>query len=349
MNNNYFKTYIYLLYAPLIGLLVFTFGCSSSESNQRSIVSAPRENQASPSSANKAFGFTSGDTNFEPAAGEDQIRTYNYEKKRATKKVLNDTVAGVAGRKESTTESAPTEIPPQKNNRKVIYNSSLSIDVDTFDGVDTEVNNLVNKYNGFVASANLDHLQGKRRNGKWQVRVPVENYHSFMSTMGGIGTVVKRTEKASDVTAEFYDLDARIKNKLRLEERIVELLEEAKGNLSRLFEVERELSRVREEIERMQGRKRLMVDVTSLTTIDIRIQEIETYEPAAKTAFDDRVDTAWTLAVSQATETGQNLTVNLIRNTFNIAFAVVGLIVAWLVYRIFFRKRAVAVTTTTTS
>ena len=76
-----------------------------------------------------------------------------------------------------------------------------------------------------------------------------------------------------------------------------------------MFEVERELSRVREEIERMQGRKRLMVDVTSLTTIDIRIQEIETYEPAAKTAFDDRVDTAWTLAVSQATETGQNLTV----------------------------------------
>ena len=225
MNNNYFKTYLYLLYAPLIGLLVFTFGCSSSESNQRSIVSAPRENQASPSSANKAFGFTSGDANFEPAAGEDQIRTYNYEKKRATKKVLDDTVAG---RKESTTESAPTEIPPRKNNRKVIYNSSLSIDVDTFDGVDAEVNNLVNKYNGFVASANLDHLQGKRRNGKWQVRVPVENYHSFMSTMGGIGTVVKRTEKASDVTAEFYDLDARIKNKLRLEERIVELLEEAK-------------------------------------------------------------------------------------------------------------------------
>ena len=154
----------------------------------------------------------------------------------------------------SPADTGSNDASKKNNKRKVVYNSNLSINVETFDGVDTLVNQLVEKYDGFIANANLDHLQGTRRSGHWQVRVPVENYRAFMSTIGNIGTVVKRNEDALDVTADFYDLEARIKNKKRLEERIVELLAEAKGNLARLIEVEQELARVREEIERMQGR-----------------------------------------------------------------------------------------------
>ena len=246
---------------------------------------------------------------------------------------------------ESEEDSAPARIT-QPNNRKIIYKSQLSIHVESFDGVDATINQLVNKHNGFVANANLDHLQGKRRNGHWQIRVPVENYQSFMSTIGNIGQVVKRNEDASDVTAEFYDLEARIKNKERLEERIAGLLAQASGDLTRLIKVEHELARVREEIERMQGRKRLLMDVTSLTTIDIQVEEIEAYAPAEVAAFNDRVGNAWTTAVTQATQTGQNLIVTVVRNAINVGVILVGLIFAWLVYRIFFRKRAIAHTTT---
>ena len=220
---------------------------------------------------------------------------------------------------ESEEDSAPAQIT-QPNNRKIIYKSQLSIHVESFDGVDATINQLVNKHNGFVANANLDHLQGKRRNGYWQIRVPVENYQSFMSTIGNIGQVVKRNEDASDVTAEFYDLEARIKNKERLEERIAGLLAQASGDLARLIKVEHELARVRE--------------------------EIEAYAPAEVAAFNDRVGNAWTTAVTQATQTGQNLIVTVVRNAINVGVILIGLIFAWLVYRIFFRKRAIAHTTT---
>lgn len=329
MNKNYLKTC--LSYALLISLPLLTVGCGAKESRSAATTYSQSSPAIKASTGTETFGFTSAMelADFdEPDADENRT-----QRSRPTQAKTNspDSVSADA---------------PRKNNRKVIYNSNLSINVDTFDGVDTQVNQLVDTYNGFIASANLDHLRGRQRNGQWQVRIPVENYHSFMSTIGDIGTVVKRNEEASDVTAEFYDLEARIKNKLRLEERIVELLAEAKGNLARLIEVEHELARVREEIERMQGRKRLMMDVTSLTTIDIRIQEIEAYQPTPAAAFEDRVDTAWTLAVSQATETGQNLIVNLVRNAINIGAAVIGLIVAWLIYRIFFRKHVAAATTT---
>ena len=320
------KTYslMCLAFALLFYLPLLSTGCSSEQSAER------RDSSSSPAysmapAEDSTFGFTS-EMEFE-GHGNDSI---GAEKKEPT-------------------DSIAAEKTPPKNNRKVIYKSNLSINVDTFDGIDTKVNELVAKYDGFISSANLDHLQGESRSGHWQVRVPVEGYRSFMSTIGKIGSVVEKNEKASDVTAEFYDLEARIKNKLRLEERIVELLAAAKGDLSRLIEVEKELSRVREEIERMQGRKRLMMDVTSLTTIGIYIQEIEPYQPTQASAFGERVDSAWTTAVSQATETGENLIVKFVRNAINIGVAVVGLIFVWLVYRIFFRKRAVTTATTPTT
>ena len=96
----------------------------------------------------------------------------------------------------------------------------------------------------------------------------------------------------------------------------------------------------------MQGRKRLLMDVTSLTTIDIQVEEIEAYAPAEAVAFNDRVHNAWTSAVTQATQTGQNLIVTVVRNAINVGAILAGLIFAWLVYRVFFRKRAVAPTTT---
>ena len=328
MNKKYLQAG--LSFASLICLLFLIVGCGVKESRSREVSSAPASRP--PSAKKNVFAFSARDTTseFQEAAGEGEEKLIRSRNENTN----------------STTDTNPTETAPRKSNRKVIYKSNLSINVDSFDDADAKVNQLVNKYDGFIASANLDHLQGTRRNGYWQVRVPVENYHSFMSTIGDIGTVVKRNEEASDVTAEFYDLEARIKNKLRLEERIVELLEEAKGNLARLIEVEHELARVREEIERMQGRKRLMMDVTSLTTIEIRIQEIETYQPTPAASFDNRVDTAWTTAVSQATETGQNVIVNVVRNAINIGLAVIGLLFAWLVYRIFFRQRVRSATTT---
>ena len=327
MNTNYLQTC--LSYALLFCLPLLTMGCGGKEYGYSNADQSVAPAAMEPPAQDNTFGFTSGNLEMEKSIAEGQSQRKSKAKKTS-----------------GSTDSESTNVPQKKNNRKVIYKSSLSINVDSFDGVDTEVNQLVAKYDGFIASANLDHFQGKRRNGYWQVRVPVENYQAFMGTIGDIGTVVKRKEDASDVTAEFYDLEARIKNKLRLEERIVELLAQAKGELARLIEVENELSRVREEIERMQGRKRLMMDVTSLTTIEIRIQEIETYQPTAATAFGDRVDNAWTSAVSQATETGENLIVNLVRNAIVIGLAVVGIIFLWLVYRIFFRKRARTATTT---
>jgi hypothetical protein len=261
----------------------------------------------------------------------------------------NDFVAGqtgLAGRMDTTispAKSGGTAGESKRSsaslNRKIIYKSQLRINVENFNGIDTKLNRLINQTGGFVANANVDHMQGRRRHGHWQIRVPVANYQSFMNSVGDIGAVTSRKEDANDVTAEFYDLEARIKNKQRLEERIAALLEQAKGELKRLIEVEKELARVREEIERMEGRKRYLSDVTALTTIDVYVTEVKNYVPAQAASFSDRIGNAWSSAVDQSTETAQDMTVGLVRNAINIVAFFLLATVAWLIYRIFIKGR----------
>lgn len=57
------------------------------------------------------------------------------------------------------------------------------------------------------------------------------------------------------------------------------MLEERPGKLEEAIAIERELSRVREELERMQGRMRVLADLTSLTTAELTITEIHHYKP----------------------------------------------------------------------
>ena len=63
---------------------------------------------------------------------------------------------------------------------------------------------------------------------------------------------------AEDVGEEFVDVSARMENARRLEQRLVTLLASRTGKLSDVLAVERELARVREDIERYEGRLRYL-------------------------------------------------------------------------------------------
>jgi hypothetical protein len=75
------------------------------------------------------------------------------------------------------------------------------------------------------------------------------------------------------VSEEFVDLSARIANGHRLEDRLLELLRTRTGKLADVLTVERELARVREEIERMEGRVRYLKAGAQLSTLSVSLHE----------------------------------------------------------------------------
>ena len=224
--------------------------------------------------------------------------------------------------------------------RKIIYTASLEVVVEQFDNVQTKISKLVNQNDGFISSANLDRMTGERRSGRWTVRIPVANYREFLDAVGDIGVPAARNENASDVTEEFVDIEARIANKKKLEARIVELLERPDDKIQHVIEVERELARVREAIERMEGRMRYLADATSLTTVDILVREERDYVPPQALTLGTRINSAWTTSLTNCRRFFEDAVVFIVANAIGFGIFLLVCLIAIPVLRRLWRRWA---------
>ncbi|NOY29986.1 MAG: DUF4349 domain-containing protein [Planctomycetes bacterium] len=184
--------------------------------------------------------------------------------------------------------------------------------VKDFSQAESGLRELVEEHGGFLADARIDRRQGSRLTGNWQARIPVDQFPEFCEDIVDLGVAEQQQQTAQDVTEEFVDLEARIANKQRLEERIVDLLEDASGSIKTIIEIERELARVRQEIERMEGRLRYLTNHTELTTVTISIREEQNYVPPKAPTYTDRITTAWYDSLTSVQEFGQRSSISLV-------------------------------------
>lgn len=248
------------------------------------------------------------------------------------------------------TESMPAE-PGQQDMptegdvaRKIIYTADVDLVVDQFDPVQDRVEALVKQFGGFVANSNVSGSPGTPRSGQWKLRVPVERYEEFLAAVREavreLGAEIQRVSVDSqDVTEEFYDVEARIRNKKKAEERLLDLLENATGELEDILTVERELSRVREEIERVEGRLRVLSDLTSLTTINLSVSERRDYVPEESPSYRTRVSRSFSGSVDLLVATAQGLSIAIVVLSPWLAVLLVFVLVAAFVWRMVRKRR----------
>jgi hypothetical protein len=230
-------------------------------------------------------------------------------------------------------------VAPAAANRKIIYTSSVRLVVEDYKSFESELPKLVSKHGGFVASSETDRRYRDNQSGQWVVRIPIDQYSDFLSGVDALGFAESRSENAQDVTEEYVDTEVRIENKKKLESRILTMLEERAGKLSDVLEIERELARVREEIERMEGRLRFLKDRTSLATITIHCREEKEYVPPEPPTLLSRITLSWTDSLSSLRYTGENFLVGAIAAVpWLVVLAIPVLIVRYLIKR-WWRKR----------
>jgi len=153
--------------------------------------------------------------------------------------------------------------------RKVIKTADLNIEVKDIAAAQKQVQDLTEAAGGFIADMNVEHHE-TRTEATIVARVPSANFRQVYEQVKQLGDVKRDHVGGQDVTEEYMDLEARIANKRVEEQRLRELFARA-GKISDLLEVERELSRVRGEIESLQGRLRYLKDQVSFSTITISL------------------------------------------------------------------------------
>lgn len=106
-----------------------------------------------------------------------------------------------------------------------------------------------------------------KRDREITVRVPRGRFEPALAAIDKIGDVLHRDVQAQDVTDEFVDLEIRIKNARAMQARLKELLERAA--VKEALEIEKELHRVTEELERLEGKLKLLKDKIAYSTITV--------------------------------------------------------------------------------
>jgi hypothetical protein len=157
----------------------------------------------------------------------------------------------------------------------IVRSGQASIEVDSLEASMANLRRLVLRVGGFVGDASVQSGRNQLRSATLQLKVPADRFDDLTEGLSPLGKVQFVNVGAQDVSEEFVDLTARVANGHRLEERLIDLLRTRTGKLQDVLQVERELARVREEIERMEGRLRFLKSRAQMSTLSVNL-----FEPA---------------------------------------------------------------------
>jgi len=160
----------------------------------------------------------------------------------------------------------------------LIKNASITIEAEDIQAATSKLLAALQPSGAYISNLNEHTDSWGRRMVTLQVRVPANVFDSSMTQLESLGKVLGKQVSTQDVTEEFVDTESRTRNLKKTEERLLDHLNRT-AKVEDILRVEQELTRVREEIERMDGRLRYLQDRVSFSTISVNIQEAAKAEP----------------------------------------------------------------------
>jgi hypothetical protein len=155
----------------------------------------------------------------------------------------------------------------------VIRNGQASVEVDKLDPAIARLRRLATELGGYIANSSIVGGRDQVRSATLELKIPAARFDQAINGLSSIGKVESVNATAEDVGEEFVDISARVTNAKRLEARLVTLLATRTGKLEDVLAVERELARVREEIERYEGRLRYLSTRVAESTLSVTVHE----------------------------------------------------------------------------
>ncbi|MFV8365611.1 DUF4349 domain-containing protein [Flavobacterium sp. XS1P27] len=199
-------------------------------------------------------------------------------------------------------KEAPKNIEP-----KIIKEGNLRFQTNDLTATYTQIQNAVKSHNATIQN----DTEGKDYGSVFRrliIRVPSKNFDLFLKDISkGVAYFDNKEISSQDVTAEYIDIDARLKAKKVLENRYLELLKKA-NKVSEMLEIEAQLSSIREEIEAKEGQLNYMQNRVSFSTITIEFYKSIAEESGATASYGMKI---WT-AIKSGFNSMSSLFINLL-------------------------------------
>jgi hypothetical protein len=220
-------------------------------------------------------------------------------------------------------QGAPTEIGVGP---KIVKTADIVLEVKdgTFQEAFSNAEGIADQHGGFIISSSTSGQEA--RSGELTIRVSSEQFEEALAALKSVGILRSEQVDGQDVTADFVDLQARLRHAQIQERFFLTLLREA-DSISESISVNRHLQEAHLVVERLKGQLRLLRDQTSLGTITVRVHE-EGVAPESKDEPNE-LASAW----GRAIEGAEDVLVAVIVGLGYLVPILVVLLIIWLGFR----------------
>lgn len=150
--------------------------------------------------------------------------------------------------------------------RMLVWKAYLSIQVWSVSNAVAEATTLVENQGGFIERRSDNEDQS----ASITLRIPAKTFKTAVTGLETLGTVTYRNIDGKDVTEQYIDVEARLKNKIVLRDRLQQLLEKA-VDVKDVLSIEAELNRVQGDIDSMEGRIKALKGQVDYATISLSL------------------------------------------------------------------------------
>jgi len=168
---------------------------------------------------------------------------------------------GAPGTGAAAAASAPTATAEARDTSMLVFTAQVTLAVYQVEQGVLAVEKIAREAGGYLAV---------KQDKRITIRVPRNRFEAALGAVDKIGDVLHRDVEAVDVTDEYVDMEIRIKNARAMQTRLKQLLE--KASVKEAIEIEKEMRRVTEELELLEGKLKLLKDKIAYSTITVVFQ-----------------------------------------------------------------------------
>ena len=161
--------------------------------------------------------------------------------------------------------------------RKIIRNASLDIETKKFDEFIALLDKTVNEFKGYTESSEIygnSYYGSGNRSANLKYRIPADSLDGFIGKIGDMGNITSKSVTATDITANYTDIQARIDSLEAERKALLAILEKA-DKISDIIQVQDKITQVNADLDSYKRSIKNYDSLIEYSEVEIAVNEVE--------------------------------------------------------------------------